>query len=68
MPKYRALVDLALRKSPIQCTCPNDDERLEGCTSLWHEFFEWPAGTEFEAPKHLKVELGIAKGKFEAVS
>lgn len=53
--QYRALLDLALRKSP------------DSTSPLYEEWFEWPAGTVFEAPAHLKVELGIASGKFEEV-
>lgn len=55
MAKYRALLDLALRKSP------------DPKSPLYEEWYEWPAGTEFEAPAHLKVEIGIAAGKFEPV-
>ena len=55
MPKYRALRDLSLRKSP-DATSPQ-----------YEEWYEWPAGTEFDAPKHLNVKLGIASGKFEEI-
>lgn len=53
--RYRALVDLALRKSP------------DPKSPLYEEWHEWPAGSEFEAPEHLKIDLGLAAGKFVEV-
>ena len=68
MPQYRALNNLALRKSPKPCACPNDEDVREDCTNPdWHAFFEWPAGTEFDAPEHMKTALALATGKIEAV-
>lgn len=49
MKKLYAVVDMALRKSP------------DKGTALWKEFFEWPAGTEFEPPKHLKIDLALQR-------
>lgn len=46
----RAVVDLALRQSP-------DRE-----SPLYEEWFEWPAGTVFEPPAHLKVERALERG------
>lgn len=53
--KYRALLDLALRKSP------------DPADPLYEEWHEWPTGTVFEAPAHLKIELGLEGGKFVEV-
>lgn len=48
--QLRAVVDLSLRKSP--------NEGSPG----WDEFYEWPAGTVFTPPPHMKVDLALARG------
>ena len=53
--KLRALTDLSLRKSP------------DPASPLYEEWFQWRAGTVFEAPPHLKVDLGLQRGIFEVV-
>lgn len=47
--KLIAIVDMALRRSPN----PGDP--------LFEEFDEWPAGTVFEPPKHLKVDMALER-------
>lgn len=47
--KLLALVDMGLRKSPKQGD------------PLWEEFYEWPAGTEFEPPAHLDIQKALAR-------
>ena len=53
--KYRALTNLALRKSP------------DKSSPLYEQFFDWPECTVFEAPPHLNVKLATEKGKIEEV-
>lgn len=53
--KLRALRDLSLRKSPHK-----EDP-------LYWEWFQWPAGTVFEPPEHMKVDLAIGRGIAEYV-
>lgn len=53
--RYRALLDLSLRKS------------AETASPLYDEWHEWPAGTVFEAPPNLNVKLALANGKIEEV-
>lgn len=53
--RYRALVDLALRKSP------------ERGTPGWDEFHEWPAGTVFTPPPHMNVQRALERGIVESV-
>ena len=53
MAKYRALYDLALRKS------------ADPKSPLYEEWYEWPAGTVFDAPPNLNIAVGLAAGKFE---
>ena len=53
--KLRALTLLSLRKSPD----PSDP--------LYEQWFEWPEGTEFTPPKHMKVDLALARGIAEKV-
>ena len=48
--KYRALVDMSLRKSP-------DPKAPE-----YEDWFDWPAGTVFEPPEHMNVERALARG------
>lgn len=55
MPKYRALYDLALRKSP------------DPKSPLFDEWYEWKEGEEFDAPKHMKADVMLASGKIEKV-
>lgn len=54
--KVRALTDLALRKSP------------DPKSPQWEEWYEWPKGVVFDAPAHLKVDLGVARGVMEIVT
>lgn len=54
--QLRALVDMALRKSP------------DRNSPQWAEFYEWPAGTVFTPPAHLKVDLALKRGIAEEVS
>ena len=54
--QYRALFDLALRKSP-------DPE-----SPLYQEFFTWKQGEVFTPPAHMKVEVALASGKIEEVT
>jgi len=53
--KYRALTDMSLRQSAD----PKDPK--------YEEWFDWPAGTEFEAPANLNVEKALARGLMEPV-
>lgn len=53
--KYRALRNLALRKSP-------DPE-----SPKFNEFFEWAEREVFTPPAHMKVELMLENGKIEEV-
>lgn len=56
MPKQlRALVDLSLRQSP------------DPANPLYDEWFEWPAGMVFTAPKHMNVALTLERGIAEEV-
>ena len=55
MAKYRALLDLALRKSP------------DPSSPLYAEWFTWKAGATFEAPPHMKADVMLAAGKIESV-
>lgn len=54
--RYRALVDCSLRQSPDPAS-PKYEQ--------WHE---WPAGTVFDAPKHLDVKRALERGIIEEVS
>lgn len=54
-PQLRALVDLALRKSPKKGTPEYED------------FYEWPAGTVFTPPPHMRVDLALAREIAEEV-
>lgn len=54
--RLRALTDLALRRSPTPGT-PEYEQ--------WHE---WPAGTVFDPPPHMRVDLALARGIAEEVS
>lgn len=53
--QYRALTDLALRKSPRQGEPGYED------------FYEWPEGTVFTPPAHMNVERALERGIVEAV-
>lgn len=53
--RYRALRNLALRQSP------------DPDSPLFEQWFEWPAGTVFEAPTHMNAKLMLASGKIEKV-
>ena len=53
--KYRALVNLALRKSP------------DPKSPLYGQWYDWPAGTVFEPPAHLNIKVAVTSGKIEAV-
>ena len=53
--KLRALVDLSLRSSP------------DPKSPLYEVFLDWPAGTVFEPPPHMKVDLALKRGIAEAV-
>lgn len=53
--KLRALTDLSLRQSP------------DPASPLYEEWFEWPQGTVFVPPAHMKVELAIQRGIAEEV-
>ncbi len=48
--KLRAVVDLALHTSP------------DPANPLFEEFHEWPAGTVFTPPPHMKVDLALQRG------
>ena len=48
--KLQAVVELSLRKSP------------DKLSPLYDEWFNWPAGTVFEPPAHMKVDLALARG------
>lgn len=50
MAKYRAVVDMSLRKSP------------DPLSPLYEQWYDWPAGTVFEPPAHMKVELALQRG------
>lgn len=54
--QYRALRDLALRRSP------------DAVSPHFQEFYEWPAGTVFDPPPHLNIAVALASGKIEEVS
>lgn len=53
--KLRALTDLALRKSAD----PKDP--------AYEEWYDWPAGTVFEAPPNLEVDKALERGIAEMV-
>ena len=55
MATYRALLDLALRKSP------------DPASPLYEEWFTWKAGAVFEAPPHMKADVMLASGKIAPV-
>lgn len=48
--KLQAVTDMSLRKSP------------DKNSPLYEEWFNWPAGTVFEPPPHMKVDLALARG------
>ena len=54
--KLRALADLSLRKSA-------DPKRPE-----YEQWYDWPAGTVFDAPQNLNVKKAIERGIIEVVS
>ena len=54
--KYRALTNLALRKSANKSS------------PLYEQWFDWPEGAVFEAPPHLNVKLAVEKGKIEEMN
>ncbi len=54
--QYRALRDLALRKS-------NDPN-----SPRYEDWYEWPEGALFEAPSNLNVKMALANGKIEEVA
>ena len=50
--RYRALVDMSLRRRP--------DPKCED----WHD---WEAGEVFVPPEHMRVDLALARGIMEEV-
>lgn len=48
--KLRALVDLSLRKSG------------DPLSPEWAEWHNWPAGTVFDAPEHMRTDLALKRG------
>ena len=54
--QYRALRNLALRKSP------------DPASPLFEEFFEWAVGEVFTAPAHMRADVMLASGKIEEVA
>lgn len=55
MPKYRALVNMSLRRSP------------DSASSLYEEWHDWQAGEVFEPPPHMNVERALARGIMEVM-
>lgn len=53
--QLRAIVDLSLRMS---------SDPSSTLYEMWHE---WPAGTVFEPPAHMNVELALQRGIAEEV-
>ena len=53
--KYKAIVDLSLRKAP------------DPAAPLYGDWHEWPAGTVFEPPKHMDVKRALERGIVEEV-
>lgn len=53
--KLRALTDLSLRQS------------ADPKSPLYEEWHEWKAGTEFDPPAHMKVDLALARRIVEEV-
>ena len=53
--QLKAIVDLSLRKSP------------DKSSPLYDEWFNWPEGTVFEPPAHMRVDLALTRGIAEEV-
>lgn len=54
--RLRALTDMSLRQSP------------DPKSPLYEQWHDWKAGTEFDPPEHMRVDLALKRGIVEEVA